>query len=393
MHWSSALSRRPTLDDALEDCVSQVQQGMAERPVDLLFFFASPQFAQNGTTALRSRLPSRVLLGCTGGGIIGAGFEVEDQPALSLLAAHLPEVAIHPFHLDAADLPDPDSPPDAWETLVGVPVRDRPQFVLLPNGANFPIDACLSGLDFAYPGSVKVGGLTSGGSQPGHNVLFLEQHSYRRGLVGVALSGNITMDAVVAQGCRPIANTYQITRCERHMLWELDGEPALQVLQGIVRHLDDHDRQLVTQGSLFIGVLMDEFKATTGQGDFLIRNLMGIDPRSGGIAVGDWLRNGQTIRFHLRDAHASEADMRMVLERYSQQTGGHPHGAVLFSCLGRGEGLYSQLNFDSNLFSEMMNAEIPMAGFFCNGEIGPVGGTTFLHGYTSSFGLFRPAHP
>lgn len=393
MRWASALSRQSQPEAAIGECVERILDQLEGLPVDLLFVFASADLARmagDWLAQLQLQLPSRVQLGCSGGGIIGAGSEVEQPPALALLAAHLSEVELVPFWLEAEGLPDLDSPPKAWEALVKVPATAGPHFVLLADGASFPVESLLGGLDFAFADAVKVGGLASGGNRPGGNRLFLGERSASRGLVGVALTGNIAVTAAVAQGCRPIGDTFQITHVEGNMIWELGGKPALQVLQEVISALDEHDRQLASH-SLFVGIRMSEFQMGNGQGDFLVRNLMGIEPRNGGLAVGEWLRSGQTIRFHLRDALTSREDLKLVLQRYRlEHTGNPPAGALLFSCLGRGEYLYGEPSVDSRLFAGIFGPQVPLAGFFCSGEIGPVGATTFLHGYTSAFGLFRP---
>ena len=185
----------------------------------------------------------------------------------------------------------------------------------------------------------------------------------------------------------------RVTSCKGNVLYELDGRPAFPVLEELFAGLDERDRELA-RTSLFLGVVMDEFKEEPGVGDFLIRNLLGIDPSSGAIAVGEYLQEGVRVRFHLRDAIASAEDLHAMLAGYENTL---PHkdiisGALLFSCLGRGEHLYKRPNFDTSLFKQHLG-DVPVGGFFCNGEIGPVGGTTFLHGYTSSFGLFRSREP
>jgi small ligand-binding sensory domain FIST len=162
-------------------------------------------------------------------------------------------------------------------------------------------------------------------------------------------------------------------------------------LQGLFSALDQRDRYLAST-ALFVGVLMDEFREEPRVGDFLIRNLIGADPRRGAVAVGEYLQEGMRVRFHLRDAEASAEDLHAVLKGYEKTPPEALSGALLFSCLGRGEGLYWRPNFDTGVFREHLG-DVPVGGFFCNGEIGPVGGTTFLHGYTSSFGLFRPREP
>ena len=203
------------------------------------------------------------------------------------------------------------------------------------------------------------------------------------------MHGNITIDTVVAQGCRPIGKPMRITQSQRNMLESLDGETPLNVLRALFPTLTERDQGLM-RNSLFLGVVMDEFIDEPQQGDFLIRNVMGMDDRSGSLAIGEMLKEGQLVQFHLRDADTSAQDLAAVLERYAGDNRENDvHGALLFSCLGRGQYLYGRPNHDTDLFRDKLGA-VPLGGFFCNGEIGPVSGTTFLHGYTSSFGIFRP---
>ena len=212
---------------------------------------------------------------------------------------------------------------------------------------------------------------------------------HRAGAVGVALHGNIILDTIVAQGCRPIGIPMQITACQRNVLLELDGKKPLDTLRSLLDHLSERDQELARH-SLFLGVVMDELKDDPKHGDFLIRNIVGIDGESGSVAVGELLKEGQTVQFHLRDAMTSAEDLEAVLSRYGDALEGPDiSGALLFSCLGRGQQLYGRPDHDTQMFHNQVGP-VPLTGFFCNGEIGPVGGTTFLHGYTSSFGVFRP---
>jgi small ligand-binding sensory domain FIST len=218
----------------------------------------------------------------------------------------------------------------------------------------------------------------------------MDEEVFSDGAIGVALTGNVALDTIVAQGCRPVGELMQVTGCDGNILYELDGKGALRTLQELFVTLTERDRRLAST-ALFVGVLMDEFREEPRVGDFLIRNLIGVDPHRGAVAVGEHLQEGMRVRFHLRDAETSAEDLHAMLRGYEKASPGtaNPSGALLFSCLGRGEGLYGRPNFDTEVFHEHLG-DVPVAGFFCNGEIGPVGGTTFLHGYTSSFGLFRP---
>lgn len=391
MQWAATISRSSSLDDAIRECSEDVRRQLGPVPVTLALGFVTPHFA-----AYHSRMPEFIkrhlqpetFVGCSGGGVIGGGEEVEQEPAVTLVAARLPDVDVHPFHIEG-ELPDLDGPPDAWRGLVGVETEEEPQFVLLADPFSVRAEALLSGLDYAFPSSPKIGGLASGGTSPGLNTLFLDDEIFTDGMVGVALTGDVAIDTVVAQGCRPIGDLMQVTRCKGNLLYELDGEPVLPLLQELFTDLDERDRQLAGT-ALFVGVLMDEFSEKPQVGDFLIRNLIGIDPQRGAIAVGENLQEGMRLRFHVRDAETSAEDLHAMLNGYKEkpnQSGAS--GALHFSCLGRGEGLYNETNFDTGVFREHLG-DLPVGGFFCNGEIGPVGGSTFLHGYTSSFGLFRP---
>ncbi|MBD1831575.1 FIST C-terminal domain-containing protein [Cyanobacteria bacterium FACHB-472] len=410
--WANALSTRPSLEAAVEEVVERATKSL-EAPADLGLVFISSAYASEYTRLmplLEERLKTKALIGCGGGGIIGMNSsgeveEVEGKPALSLTLAHLPGVKVHTFDIAGNALPDLDSPPDEWVELIGVSPADEPQFILLGDPFSSKINDLLQGLDFAYAGSVKVGGLASGRNIGGNAGLFCNYQLYDEGVVGVALSGNIVLETIVAQGCRPIGAPYRVIQGERNIVLSVsqqdnadvsssDGQSQtpLEALQELIENLSEIDRQLA-QDSLFVGIVRDEFKQQLEPGDFLIRNLLGVDPRVGAIAIGDRVRPGQRIQFHLRDANTSAEDLELLLQHYQKAaTGETPTaqeaGALMFSCLGRGERLYQQPNFDSQLFRRYLK-NIPVAGFFCNGEIGPVAGSTFLHGYTSVFGICR----
>ncbi|BAU44539.1 FIST N domain protein [Leptolyngbya sp. O-77] len=405
MRWVNALSTRPSLEAAVREVVER-SQAQLESPADLGLVFISSTFASEYPRLLpllSEALDLPVLVGCGGGGIVGMESpnriqEIEGETALSLTLARLPGVKLHAFHLSAEDLPDLDSPPDAWAELVGVDPAEQPNFILMAEPVFSSINDLLQGLDYAYPGAIKVGGLTDG-SGMGHGNLFCNGKLYRDGVVGVALSGNLVMETIVAQGCRPIGQPFRVVEGDRNIMIKIAPETAqpgstpdrtpLEALQELLQDLSDADRELA-QHSLFVGIAQSEFKQQLEQGDFLIRNLLGVDPRAGAVAIGDRVRPGQRIQFHLRDADASATDLETLLRRYQAQSGqASAAGALMFSCLGRGEGLYGKPNFDSALFQRYI-AHTPVSGFFCNGEIGPVGSTTFLHGYTSVFGICRP---
>ena len=406
MQWANALSTRPSLEAAIAEVVEQAQS-LLSTPADLGLVFISSAFASDLPRLmplLQEALSVPWLIGCSGGGIVGthadgSSEEVEAKPALSLSLASLPNVNIHTFHLSNEEFPDLDSPPQAWIDLVGVDPQEEPQFILLADPMTSGINDLLQGLDFAYPGAVKVGGLAGVNSFSSGSSLFCDYELYQSGVVGVALSGNVVLEAIVAQGCRPIGKTYRVTEGERNIVLGLEEEdlsgnrktrPPLEVLQELFQSLSEQD-QALAQNSLFIGIAQSSFKQNPEQGDFLIRNLLGVDPKVGAIAIGDRVRPGQQIQFNLRDAKTSAEDLELLLSRYQACHGGDrpsAAGALMFACMGRGEGLYGKPNFDAQLFNRYLD-RVPLSGFFCGGEIGPIGGTTFLHGYTSVFGICR----
>lgn len=397
MKWASVLEcmegkpNSPELNwgKAVESLAEELTSQLGGKP-DLLFAFISPDYKkyfEGITAALKARLGPAALLGCSAGGIIGGGQEVEQQSAISLTGAILPGVSVKTFHITNDSLPDLDDAPDSWEKLMQVESSEQPAFVLLCDPFSFKIDSFVQGLDYAFPRLVKIGGLASGGHKAGENRLICDDKVYRSGLVGVALSGNIQVDSVVAQGCRAIGKPSRVTKCDRNLLYELDGKPAVNVLREAIERLSDGEQKLA-RDAIFLGVAMNEFQEKFVDGDFLVRNIFGIEPMSGALLVGEVLRSERTVQFHLRDAATSRDDLRAMLKRYIENSGSMASGALLFSCLGRGQHLYGRSCHDSDCFRDFFG-DIAIGGFFCNGEIGPVGDSTFLHGYTSSFGIFK----
>jgi len=289
------------------------------------------------------------------------------------VAAALPGVEVRPLRFEHGDPPPPAGA----------------QFLVLADPFTCDADDLIETLDARYPEARKVGGLASGGSSPGSNVLFLDGDAHDDGAVGLALAGDIGVETIVAQGCRPIGQPLAITRCERNVVLELNGRPAVTLLRELFDTLSAPDQKLF-RTALHVGIEMTGERLEYRAGDFLIRNVMGADPDTGALAIGALPRRYQALQFHLRDARTAAEDLAACLDRYRVESGAaRPAGAVLFSCLGRGVHLYGRPNHDSDLFRERIGP-VPVGGFFCNGEIGPVCGTTFVHGYTSSFGLFRP---
>ena len=394
MQWASSVSSSGSLDDAIREVADDIRRKLHGSRPDFLIAFVSPGFPESyGKIPLlvQDLIGPGAFLGCTAMGVIGGGQEIEHQvagrAAVAMTAALLPGAEVTTFHVEADDLPSPDDGPDAWVRGLGVPQTPTPHFVLLGDPRSLDPQPLLMGLDFAYGHSAKIGGLASSVSEG--NLLFVDDAHHTSGLVGAAFSGNVVLDTVVAQGCRPIGEPLLVTASDRNNLVQLDDRPALEVLMELF-HAQPPDEQDLIRTALHIGIATTEFKSPLEQGDFLIRHLINIDQERGTIGVDESIRNGQTVQFHLRHSEAAAEDLHLMLGTYhSSKPATDPAGALLFSCTGRGAYLFGQPNHDSDVFASKIGS-FPVGGFFCAGEIGRVGGSTYMHGYTSSFGIFRP---
>jgi small ligand-binding sensory domain FIST len=393
MRWASFVSEEADLEVAVVQAAQEVRTQLAGRPADLLLVFVSDHHADDYGEIpgeLRRFFPDSRIVGCSGGGVVGGGREVEYSPALSLTAAWLPEVRVEPFYLESQEAEDLSATPAGWYERLQIVGNDPAHFILMPDPFSCDAVALLDSLDTAYPDSAKIGGLASGASRPGENALIIDDAVYPDGAVGVLLDGNIDMDTIVAQGCRPIGHPVFITRAARNRILEIDGRRPTEVMAELFHSLEADDQRLFRH-SLFVGMVMSEGLSEYHHGDFLIRNIVGIDPETGTVAIGEVVRPGQVMQFHLRDASSSALDLHDALERYGRDHSADPSGVLLFSCLGRGQGLYGEPDHDSRLLRDQFG-RAPIGGFFCGGEIGPVDRRTFVHGYTSSIGVFRPRH-
>jgi small ligand-binding sensory domain FIST len=389
MQFASALSRELQTDAAVTEVLQAVAQQLPEQHADVSFVFASPHHLkalQNLLPSVQERLSSPILLGCTGGGVIGDRREVENRPALAVMGAHLPGVTVTPFHIEQTDLEESWSE-SYWQQRLSITTSAEPTFVLLPDPFSIDAQKLLETFNSTFPQRPVLGGLASGGQSPGSCALFFNGEVVH-GAVGAVLTGNFLLRTVVSQGCKPIGQPQVITRCDGQVIHELGGRPALEVIRETLGELSPED-QALARTALLMGRVIDEYKDEFQRGDFLIRTLMGADPTSGAIAVGDTFRAGQTVQLHVRDAMTAREDLHLLMDTLTPELASRPaRGALLFSCNGRGAHLYGEPDHDSRVVTDTTGA-IPMAGFFCNGEIGPIGNTNFLHGFTASIGIFQ----
>lgn len=385
MLWQSFFSTSDDVEDCLKQCREKLQ-GL--RHSNVVFFFVSAAFYEDygkirdslGDTFSKARI-----LGCSASGLIGTGVEAEFKPGLSVLAGYVPNAKVDLFHLE--HLPELDGPPEAWRKAVAPGGDEVKALVLLADPFSMEVPNALSGLDFAFPHAVKVGGVASGCRVPGDAALFVDAKTYSSGLCGAVFSGDIEVMPVVAQGCLGVGKQYVVTESQNNVILKLDGQSATDALTETLQSLSPEQREAYLTTNLFIGLGAGGPALEYRPGEFLVRQVVATSRERGAIAVGGAVRNGQTVQFHFRNAQTSRKDLLTVLERARQNSGAMPGGALAFSCLGRGEGLYGKKHHDSQAFGEVFGP-IPLSGFFCNGEIGPVGSETCLHGFTTSFAVF-----
>ena len=373
---------------AAAQAVGQARAQLGDLSPSFAVLFASEHFfgsAEALLAAVAAEAGQVPLIGCVAEAVAGGGREVESEPAVSLwLGADLGPVET--FAMEFVRTP-------SGGAYGGYRFEPGPAgaHLMICDPFTFPAAELLAHLNSRVPGTVVMGGLASGGLRLGQSRLFLDGRVLSRGAVGARLP-EAEVRPLVAQGCRPIGDPYTTTRAEGNVIFELGGRPPLTRLRELASLLPARDRELLGEG-VHVGIVIDEYRAEPRQGDFLIRGVVGADPESGAIAVGGEVAVGQTLQFHVRDAASADEDLRRTLGRETTALGGRrAAAALLFTCNGRGSRLFPEPDHDAGLLAKMLGA-IPVAGFFCAGELGPVGGQNFLHGFTASIALFPEPAP
>ena len=384
--YAASLSQIDSCKEATVSVCDAVLEGLGGESPDLSFVFVShehrgsfPDLAE----LIQNRLGSQVLLGCAGETIAGNDREIEHGPALSLWSASLPGAKLEPFHIEFERTPD-GLISEGWPDL-STDAADIRAVFLLGEPFSTAVDQIIDRLGEELPGVPLIGGMASGGGGPGENCLFQDRQQIGQGAVGVVVRGGPTISTIVSQGCRPIGPTFVVTKSEDNLVYELGGKPCLDQLNEFFAELAPEDQQLLQKGP-HLGIVINEYQESFELGDFLIANVMGVQEQSGAIVIGNRVRVGQTVRFHVRDAVTADEELTSLLDRHV--VAGSPSGAaLLFSCNGRGTRLFPQPNHDAGLIHRSLN-QIPVAGFFAQGELGPIGGRNFIHGYTASVAIF-----
>ncbi len=378
----AGLSTRPETGPAVAEAATLARADLEGAPADLAFLFLTREHlagADEAAAAVRDELLPRHLLGCVAQGVVGGAQELEAGPAASVWAASLPGASIETFHAIAeAGATDPDVPglPD----LTGADV-----VVLLIDPFTFAADAVLERAAHDHPDLPFVGGIAIGGESPGEQALVADQELRPEGAVGAVLRG-AQVDVLVSPGCAPLGREAVITGAEGNVVHELAGQPALDRLRETIASLSAREQALASRGIL-AGLVIDENKPEYGSSDFLMRPLIGADESSGAIAIGERVRVGQTLRFHARDARSAHEDLELTLGRGLRHEPAGPAGALLFTCNGRGAAMFGAPDHDSKALVTAIQRPA-VAGFFCGGEIGPVGSRSFLHGFTATMAVF-----
>ncbi len=376
----AGLSTLGSACEAATEAARAAWGGRGRDEVDLAFLFLSPAHldeVEAAAEAVREELTPRHLLGCVAEGVVAGVRELEEGPAVAVWAGALPGAEIDCFHAAAVQTEDGIG-------VAGFPELDDPGLVvLLVDPFTFPAGPFLARLNEARERVPLVGGIAAGGRRPGAQALILDDAVHREGAVGAVVSG-LPVLTVVSQGCRPVGHEAVITRCEGNVVYELAGKRALERLRTEIAALSLEEQALAARG-LLVGLVIDENRPEYGTGDFLMRGLLGADETTGALALADTVRVGQTLRFFVRDAASADADLRQALGGTLRHA--RPAGALLFTCNGRGRNMVPAPDHDARVVAELLGTEA-LAGFFCGGEIGPVGGKAFLHGFTATLAVF-----
>ena len=385
--FASSLSTAPEWQNATAEVCQEIGNQLTD-PATLAFVFISQHHAEHAEDIgrqIQTATGCQAMIGCTGESIIGRNEEVEQGPALSLWTAVLPDIEAIPMQLSY------DSEADGgsilgWPDATIEPWPEGSMFFLLADPFSFPTDALIAQLNSRERGIPIVGGNASGAQAPQENRLLIGDQVASEGAAAILLRGNTGIRTLVSQGCRPVGDHFVITRSQENVIYELGGKPALLQLKQIFDTLPTHEQALIQRG-LHVGRVVSEYQDQFEQGDFLVRNVLGIDPDEGSIAVADFLRPGQTIQFQIRDQHTADVELNQLLQQLQGDEDFSAGGGLLFSCNGRGTRLFAEPHHDAAAVEQALGS-IPMAGFFAAGEIGPVGKENFVHGFTASLALF-----
>ena len=383
-HWSGDFD-----EGSFRKWVEALRGRLKASPVDLGLVFISPRFFASASAMLELiRVHGQVplLAGCSSASLIADGEEIEDEAGLVLGLYSLPGVKLEAVRFTQEQVEE-SSGPAYWQLETGVRPEQTNGWLCFADPFHLDCESWLRGWNEAYAPLPILGGLASGDHAAQSTQVYLNGDIFQEGGVAISFGGGVALASVISQGCQPIGETWTITRADQNLIQQIGSRPAYEVLAETYNRLSPQE-QKQAQGNLFVGLVVNEYLEDFQRGDFLIRNLLGADPKSGAIAVGAYPRIGQTMQFQCRAAATGTEDITVLLKRAKQQLAGKTiYGGCLCSCNGRGRRLFGQPSHDAQHVQKNLGP-FGLAGFFCNGEIGPVGEKNFLHGYTASLGLF-----
>ncbi len=383
-------------EDALSKWAAALRAELRAPKVSLGLVFVSPSLLPDAAQilqALRIHAAIPLLAGCSSTSLIAGGEEKEDFEGLALGLYYLPGAELKSFRFTQTQVEESaDRGTDYWPSQTGVISSQTNGWLVFADPFTLDCDTWLRGWDAAYSPAPTLGGLASGSVSERSTNVFLNGDVLAEGGVAISIGGDVALQSVISQGCTPIGETWTITQADRNFIYRIGNRPAYEVLVETYNKLPPNEQQKCN-GNMFVGLVINEYLEDFHRGDFLIRNLMGADPKSGILAVGALPRAGQTMQFQRRDAEAATEDMESLLTLAKEKIGStQAYGGWLGCCNGRGERLFGKPSHDASMIQQRLGP-IGLSGFFCNGEIGPVGQHSFLHGYTASLCLFVKKQP
>jgi small ligand-binding sensory domain FIST len=383
-HWPGEFD-----DDGLRDWARDLRAQLSAPEVSLGLVFMSPKFftqARQVLEILRVHAQIPLLAGCSGSSLIAAEHEIEGANGLVLALYYLPGAKLSAFHF-TQEMGEDSGSNDFWQSQTGVARADVNGWLAFIDPFHLDAEAWLQSWNISYDSKPVFGGLASGAFPEPYTQIYLNGDVFDEGGVAIAVGEDVELSGVISQGCTPIGESWTLTRVHQNFIQYIANRPAYTVLAETVQNLTAED-QKKAQGNLFIGLVVNEYLEDFHRGDFLVRNLLGADPSSGVLAVAALPRAGQTVQFHRRDPAAATEDMNELLDRARRNLAGRTvYGSCLCCCNGRGVNFFNAPDHDAAMIQKQLGP-FGLAGFFCNGELGPIGDKNFLHSYTASLALF-----
>jgi small ligand-binding sensory domain FIST len=380
----------PEFDEkGLQKWAEELRAQLRAPRVSLGLVFMTPKFfpqAKQVLEILRVHAQIPLLVGCSSQSLIVGEQELEENAGVTLGLYALPGAELKAIRFQQEQVEEANGP-GYWRLETELEPAQTNGWLAFIDPFHLDSESWLRSWNEAYAPLPVMGGLASGDFNEQQTQIYLNGDVFEEGGVAISFGGDVKLTGVTSQGCTPIGDTWTLTKVDQNIIHQIGNRPAYEVLAETFNHLSAEE-QKKARGNLFIGLVVNEYLDDFHRGDFLIRNLLQADPRSGSIAVGALPRLGQTIQFQRRSAAAATQDMNeLLLQTKTRLAGNTIYGGCLCCCNGRGTGLFGRPNHDAELVQQQLGP-LGLAGFFCNGEIGPVGEKNFLHGYTASLALF-----